>query len=254
MSAERHYWSALMRTATRDHGGPIPPGTTVVADDDRTGTRTATSYPMPGRTIVWADPGLMEVLSDLDSPTTLTTAEYVAATEEMGAELVGIGNQRVLDGPLRRPAADETGVRVRTIDRDDAADRALLAELIDVCDDDDVDEADLDLDELDPDIVAFVTPDGRIAAYASARPSEFDDGFDDIAVLTRPEFRGRRLGALAVYEFVRRRQDLEIGRRFLYRCNQANAGSNRVAESLGFTLVQQIGAMRFPPDRRPQPR
>jgi hypothetical protein len=38
------------------------------------------------------------------------------------------------------------------------------------------------------------------------------------------------------------------GRHWLYRCTVDNVGSNRVAESLGFTLVSTIGAVRFPAD------
>jgi L-amino acid N-acyltransferase YncA len=121
----------------------------------------------------------------------------------------------------------------------------MLDDLIAASDDDDVDEADLDPEHLDPTFTLLVTPDGTIAAYASARPHDLDPCFDDIAVLTHPAWRGRRLGALAVHEFIRHRR--AQGHRALYRCNVDNVGSNRVADSLGLTLVMTIGAVSIQP-------
>ena len=134
----------------------------------------------------------------------------------------------------------------RPLDRDDADDRAALARLIDACDDDDLEEAELDLDDLDPHLLAMVDADGEIVAESGARPSEVDDRLDDIAVLTHPDHRGRRWGALTVHEFITRRQ--VDGARFLYRCDVENHGSNRVAESVGFEMIHQIAAVRFPDD------
>jgi GNAT superfamily N-acetyltransferase len=259
------YLAALRESAELLLGEPVRPGTMVVVDRDRAGTGTATCYPTPGASIVWCDADVAERLSSVASSSPLSAAEFVAAAERLGAQLVGYGHNRVLDAAPRRPDADADELVVRHVTGDKAIDKAIdeaiggnvgaiepigeevismLAALIADCDPDDVDEADLDLDQLDPAITLLVASDGTIAAYASGRPHELDPLLDDVAVLTHPEWRGRRLGALAVYEFVRRRQS--EGRRLLYRCNVDNVASNRVAETLGFTLSTTIGAVEFP--------
>ena len=188
---------------------------------------------------------MLERLASIESSSALSAEEFVAAAEDLGATLVGYGRNRVLDGDPRRPDADPGDLVVRHVGTDDAPPISMLDGLIAACDDDDVEEADLDLDHVDPTFTLLVAPDGTIAAYASGRPHDIEPSFDDIAVLTHPAWRGRRLGALAVHEFIRQRR--AEGRHWLYRCNVDNVGSNRVAESLGFTLVTTIGAVSFLP-------
>ena len=266
------YLATLSEFAARLDGGRRRTGTIVVGEPDRTGSAVATAYPLGATTVLFADPAVADRLRPLEGDVAISAEEFVASASTLGGELVGLGRQRVLDGALRPPEADVGDLVFRPLDLDDALDVERLARLADDCSDDDVDEADLDLDDLDPHVSALLAPDGRIAAYAGARPADIgsatasivgtetadvdgaetsdldaglDSGFDDIAVLTHPAFRGRRLGALAVHEFVRHRRAREPRRRFLYRCNAANVASNHVAESLGFALVHTIAAVRF---------
>jgi len=244
MLPSERYLASLVAAAEATHGRPLGRGTTLVVDAERDGTGTATCYPTPHASIVWCDASVRERLAAVETTKALSAEEFVAAATDLGATLVGYGRNRVLNGDPRQPAADLGDLAVRHVDSNDAALIAMLAELIAACDDDDVDDADLDLDHLDPSYTLLVTPEGTIAAYASARPIVVDSSFDDIAVLTHPAWRGRRLGALALCEFIRQRQT--EGRRFLYRCNIENLASNRVAETVGFTLTTTIGAVSLP--------
>jgi GNAT superfamily N-acetyltransferase len=244
MSPSERYLASLLAAAETEHGRALGSGTTLVVDPERDGTGSATCYPTPRASIVWCDARVFERLASIESSRALSAEEFVVAAEDLGAMLVGYGRNRVLDSEPRRPDADLGDLVVRHLGTRDAPPISMLDGLIAACDDDDVEEAELDLDHLDPTFTLLVTPDGTIAAYASSRPHHVEPSFDDIAVLTHPAWRGRRLGALAVHEYIRRRQ--VEGRRWLYRCNVGNVGSNRVAESLGFTLVTTIGAVSFP--------
>lgn len=222
-------------------------GTVIVADPDRAGSGSATAYPGRDVTYVFADAGVADLLEQFVRERPITTDDFVAAAVTAGAERLGIGHQRVLDGDPVRPEATAGDVTFRLLDRDDPADRSRLTELLDACGPDDVDEADIDLDVLDPVVVVGHVDDGRLVTYASGRPWELVADFDDIGVLTHPGFRGRRLGALAVHEYIVQQRRTAPERHPLYRCSEDNLASNRVAESLGFTLIQRIGAVRFPP-------
>jgi predicted GNAT family acetyltransferase len=194
---------------------------------------------------VWCDPSLVERLIPIESLKALSAEEFIVATDALGAVLDGYGRIRTIDGDLHRPRADLGDLIVQHVGIGDAPPISMLDGLIAACDDDDVEEADLDLDHLDPTLTVLITADGTIAAYASSRPHNVLADFDDIGVIVHPAWRGRRLGALAVYEHVRRCRAED--RCWLHRCDLDNTASNRLAESLGFTLVTTIGAVSFPP-------
>ncbi len=245
MGSLDEYFAAILRNAAAVVGPSNLGGTVVAPAPDRAGTGSASSYPTPTATVVWCDPALAERLAPLAGPTPISTDDFVESATALGARLIGRGNNRVLAGPLQRPRSDTAGFVERPIDPSDQGDRSLLTELAEACSEDDVDEADLDLDDLDPVISALIAPTGSIAAYAAARPSGIDASFDDLAVLTHPAFRRRRFGAFVVHEFIVRRAGRFPQRRMLYRCATANAGSNALAESLGFTMAHTMGAVRF---------
>jgi GNAT superfamily N-acetyltransferase len=245
MLASEHYLASLLAVVETAHGGTPGSGTTIVVDSARVGTGSASCYPTPYGSFVRCDPSLLERLAPLESAHAMSADEFVLATAALGAVPVGYGRIRTLDGDLRRPDANLGDLVVRHVGVDDDPPISMLEDLIAACDDQDIEEADLDLDHLDPTFTLLVAADGTIAAHAGSRPHDVLADFDDIAVLTHPAWRGHRLGALAVYEYVRRRRT--EGCYWLYRCGLDNIGSNHVAESLGFTLVTTIGAVAFPP-------
>lgn len=67
--------------------------------------------------------------------------------------------------------------------------------------------------------------------------------FDDVGIVTTPTYRGRGLGRAAVGHLVR--QQHNRGRLALYNCDVDNVGSDRLAESLGFTLAQTVASVRL---------
>ncbi len=245
-SALDDYFSSLTAAAETAVGRPVRGGTVVAPEEDRAGSGSATSYPTPSGTIVWCDPALVDSITQVLSGVThqaIDSMQFVHRATSHGATLSGFGNNRVLIDDLRQPEAT-SALEIRRLDRDSGDDCETLAEFIAAASEDDLDEADLELDNLDPFIVG-VFDAGKMVAYGSGRPSEIDERFDDIGVLTHADHRGRGLGALAVSEFISRRVASDSSRRMLYRCTTENAGSNALAASLGFTLAHTIGAVRF---------
>lgn len=241
----KRYVDAVVHEAAKDLGRELPLGTIVVGATDREDSTTAVAYPLGDRTIVWCSPAIATRLAALDQPHAMTVDEFIAAAEELGATFFASGRARVMTTAPNDVRSDalHADYDLVELDRDVAADRELLATFVAECSADDLDEAELDMDELDPAILVALAPDGSIASYASGRHWWLDADFDDIAVLTHPDHRGRRLGAFTVAEYVRRRQ--AGGRLMFYNCDVANLGSNRVAEAVGFELMVTVAAVRF---------
>jgi len=248
MNALDDYFSTLARDAHAATGRALDGGTVIAPNERRAGSGAATSYPTPSGTIIWCDPAIVDTVADIlegVAGRAIDSSEFVDLATERGATLSGFGNNRVLLGAVGRPVISASNVTARRLDGDDPIDLELLATLASGVSEDDRDEAEFDLDRLDPFIVGVLL-DGQLIADASGIAASIDERFDDIAVLTHPDHRRRGFAAFAVSEFVRHRLADDPARRFLYRCNSDNSGSNAVAESLGFTLANTLGAVRFP--------
>jgi hypothetical protein len=237
----RRLLDAVSAKASGSLGRALPAGTTVVPSTDREGSTSVVAYPLGDRTVIWCAPALAPQLKSLNGPDALTADEYLAAAAELGGAFVGMGRCRVLNTEPKTPSHE--GYDLIELDRDNEADRQLLAAFIAACPKDDLDEAELDIDDLDPAIVVAVAPDGSIASYASGRDWWMDADFDDVGVVTHPDHRGHRLGAVVVAEFAKQR--MSAGRLMFYNCDVENLGSNRVAETVGFELVVTVAAARF---------
>lgn len=233
--------AAVRAAACAELGHDLPSGTSVVGSPGRSGSKIAVAYPMGDQTVIWCAPEVAPLLASLEGRPPLSNEDFVEAGVALGGAPGGRGRFRVLEG---MPSAhDITSSRVRSLDRDQVEARAVIAEFIAACPSEDRDEAELDIDDLDPVILAVLDDAGAAAALAYARPWDYDDGFDDIAIITRPSCRGQGLGAAAVAALARQQQ--ARGRRMLYNCDVDNVGSNRLAESLGFTVVQSVASVRF---------
>lgn len=235
------YRSAVLSTAAADLGTDLAPGTTVVASVRRRGSSLAVAYPLGDRTIVWCAPELAPRLAPIEQVDALSYEQFVEAASTLDGRFEGAGHHRVLTG--ESPGRRIEGYRFTTLDRDDARDRALIGAFVAGCSGDDLDEAELAMDELDAAIGVLVDEGGSIASYASARPWSVSADFDDIAVITHPDHRGRGLGTAVVGEFARRRR--RRGRLLFYNCDVENIGSNRVAVAAGFQLVCTVVAVGF---------
>jgi GNAT superfamily N-acetyltransferase len=231
---------AIRRAATADLGRQLEAGTQVVASQARRGSRQVVLYPLGQTSVVWCAPALARRLAPLNDPTPLDLAGFERRTAALGAGPTSRGIFRVLEGA---PARTEGPARTRVLRREDPLDVSLIARFVEQCAPGEVDEAELDLDDLDPAIVALLDVDGEILAYACGRPWSHDGRFDDVGVITRPDARGRGLGSRVVADLAVRQQDR--GRMMLYNCDARNLGSNALADSLGFTLVQRVSAAPF---------
>lgn len=240
------YLDAILTAIESDFGGILPLGTSIVAADDRAGSGSATCYPFGDRSAVWCDPEVVHSLERLVGPTALSAGDFVTRAVDIGASVRGIGLNRVLDGPLIDPRVDTSTVTIRTLDRDIDADVELIIDLRAAVSDADADEADLDVDHLDPHIIAAAesapSDRGRLLAFASARLADTVP-FDDIAIITHPAARRRGFGIACVHRLVQSRQ--ASGTPAMYRCEAGNIGSDRIAQRLGFGLVQTVGSVRF---------
>ena len=237
----RRFLDAVSSKASGDLGRALPTGTTVVASADRDGSTSAVAYTLADRTVIWCAPALAPQLESLNRPDVLTADEFLAVAAGLGGTFVGMGRCRVLN--TEPETTSPNGYDLIALDRDNGADRRLLAAFVAACPEVDLEEAELDMDELDSAIVVAIAPDGSIASYASGRDWWMDADFDDVAVITHPDHRGHRLGAVVVAEFAKQR--MSAGRLMFYNCDVENLGSNRVAETVGFELVATVAAARF---------
>lgn len=240
-SASARFRSAILDAARDELGRDLPAGTVVVGSAARVGSTNTVAYPMGDLTLIWCAPEVAPRLASLDGQPALSNDEFVEAGTALGGKAAGWGRFRVVED--MPPVPDVDSARVRTLDRDDADDCAVITDFIAACPEEDRDEAELDIDDLDPAILAVLDCEGAAAALAFARPWNHDQDFDDIGIITRPDCRGQGLGAAAVALLVHQQQAL--GRLPLYNCDVENAGSDALADSLGFTLVQSVASVRF---------
>jgi GNAT superfamily N-acetyltransferase len=212
-------------------------GTTVVGTDDRAGSAGVACYRADRHLLLWGDPAIVDRLAPLGHDDTVRSDDELAAhLHRAGFEGGGTATMHLLAGPP--PAARQTDgtYRGHQLHVDRADDLALIRSLVERCDPEDVEEAELDdLDNLTDTNISVLTPDrpdGLPVAYASAASWIWDHHYGDISVLVDPEHRRRGLGqwvtALTVADIVAE------GRAPLYRHDDGNAGSRAVAEAVGF--------------------
>lgn len=221
------------------------PGATVVPEASRAGSRIASAYVYGRHFAIFADPAYADRLAGFDPGEFEADAleplerfgQFMTAA---GAEVLGSGAMRVLEAePL--PAVD--GVAV--VDAELEVDVARIQALVDACTEGEVDDAAIEMDELDPVIRCVeASPGGEIIGYASAFPDEDFGGRWDIGVLTHPDHRRKGLGVRSVQRLV---VDLVAdGQLPLYRHDLDNVGSAALSDALGFVVATRLLAVRFP--------
>lgn len=220
-------------------------GCTIVPEASRAGSRIASAYVYGRHFAIFVDPACADRLTSFDPGAFDADAldplerfgDFMTAA---GAEILGQGAMRVLEA--NSPDAVD-GVAV--VDADVPTDVARIQALVDACTAEEVDDAAIEMDELDPVIRGVeATPGGALIGYASAFPDEDFGGRWDIGVLTHPDHRRKGLGARAVQRLV---VDLVAdGQLPIYRHDLDNAGSAALSTSLGFVTATRLLAARFP--------
>jgi len=218
-------------------------GVSVVADDERAGSAVASCYVLGEHAVVFADPAAVELVSTFrpDGLPAEVLEDWQRFGAGVGAEVLGVGIVRTL---VTEPVRVE-GIAV--VDRDDPRDVERLRVMLAGCSEDDVDEAEIDLDELDPIIRCSETgPGGALTAYASAYSSDNLAGRWDIGTLTHPDHRRQGLGLRALQRLT---WDLVAGgNEPVYRHNADNLASAALAERGGYAIAARLAAIRLTAD------
>jgi len=237
------FLSVLMRSMHADPDLLTEPGVSVIGHPRRAQTHVTAGYVMGEHLVVTCDPAVEAMLRDatIDMAPTLQGWKNVAG--DARGELLGGGRMQLLPHELPAVADLPAGFAFRRLDRHDGDHLQLISDFIDRSDEADLDEAEIELTNLDDIIQVVVDSTGDIVSYSAACPFDMAAEYADIGIMTSPEHRGKALGSIAVAALcpILRANNLEP----LYRCDEDNVGSIKVAEGLGFEIATQLVAYRF---------
>lgn len=237
--------TALMSEAGIDVDVAAKPQTIVRPEADRADSRMAVAYLIGQATVVRCDPAMAAELDDVASATaTMSSDAFEAWALERGWEFIDGNDQHVLSADALQARSVPAGATLFELDRENPEHQRLIAALLERNDADDVEEAEFDLDDLDPHIVGLLDDGGELRALASARVWDTDGDFDDIGVLTDEPIRGQGWGAAVVSAFCE--ASFARGRLPLYRCNWSRTASKATALSLGFEANMRLSAVGLP--------
>lgn len=211
------------------------PGSTIIAHDARKPGQFINLWPVGQRAVLYVAPAMSAEIRALaaahpDRP--LSGDDFVRA---WGGDHVHREPMRVwlLDAAQFRPVTPPEPYTVRAFTGDDAA--AFVA-FTARCTPDERAEAEIAHDQGE----AWGVFDGeRVVAGASTFPWR---GFEDIGVMTDPDYRGRGLGRAAVSAVcttLLARDAIPV-----YRHDLRNRASQRVAQALGFAPFLTVDALR----------
>ncbi len=218
------------------------PGITVAPDESRTGGVTV-GYKLGERIYLSCDPAVEHKLAAAVGEMAPTLDAWTGVAEGLGGVLMGAARMQLLDHRNLVIPELPAGFTYRTISSADSAAQDMVAELVSVSSEDDLDEAEIEMDDLDEVIDVVVDSEGRIASYGSARLFDRAQGFGDIGSLTREEYRGMGLGVAVIATTCMRL--IDEGIEPLYRCGDENAGSRALSAKLGFRAATRLIAYRF---------
>ncbi len=144
-----------------------------------------------------------------------------------------------LDAERHTPQAVLGGFTARQMDGE--RDNAVLQAFYGAATADDLEKAEIVLDEPDPVIFGLFDCDGKMAAYASHR--YWGDLLCDIGVLVHPDYRGQGLGAAAVSTLCD--WCIENEKIPMYRVMEDNPHSLTIPRALGFQMMVRVDALKI---------
>lgn len=120
-------------------------------------------------------------------------------------------------------------------------DHPLLKRFLEPCSEEDIDEAEIDLDDPD-EVIELVYQKEKPIGYAGYRT--WESGLGDMGILIYPEHRKKGLGRTAVAKVTE--DCIRNGRLPLYRASCKNIGSNMIARSIGYELIWETAEITLP--------
>jgi GNAT superfamily N-acetyltransferase len=144
-----------------------------------------------------------------------------------------------LDAERHVPQTVPNGFTARQMDGEQ--DDAILRAFYTAASADDLEKAEIVVDEPDPVIFGLFDSAGQMAAYASHR--YWEDLLCDIGVLVHPDFRGNGLGAAAVSTLCA--WCIENEKIPLYRVLEDNPYSITIPRALGFQMLVRVDALKI---------
>lgn len=220
------------------------PGVSVAGHPSRAENSVTVAYAMGEHVFITCDPAAEDMLTEATQQMEPSLAAWSELAPQLAGEFLGEGRQQLLTTHELAVPTLPVGFSLRPLVRDDADDFALLERLVDVSSEDDLDEAELELDNLDEIMDAVLDADGQIASLASSRPFDMAPDFGDIGILTRTDCRAKGLGSAAVTVLCERL--VKSGIEPLYRCDEDNTGSVELSRGLFFAPVAMVSGFRFP--------
>ena len=243
MDRAREFCEAVTSSLLCDPAVLDRPGVSVKGHPARAESRVTAGYQFDKHFVITCDPAAEAMLraATVDMEPTLNAWHEVSVSH--GGELLGAGKMKLLESTeVSRPGLP-SGFVCQSLTPTDPNSLAAIAALVDDCSDDDLEEAELEIDDLDEVIEVVLAPSGAIAAYGSSRDFDLADGFGDIGVITHPNHRGEGLGTAVVQSLIHRQRVDRIEP--LYRCDPNNIGSMKLSARLGFVPVIDLLAYRF---------
>ncbi len=235
MSAEQIFTEGVAALMGADVNLLAQPGTTAVADPARLGSRRVACYRIGDHTLMPCDPDILGTVGTLGSEdASLTDDGFRSWVDEVGGSVLGQAVMKVV-GPEGLRLVDPVG-DVHVFDWSRPADVASMQQFVNQSSEDDLDDAEIAMDDLDELAVGLLDANGRIVAYASSRPYEKELPFGDIGVLTAEAGRGSGVGRSVVSALIRELL-VPAGIEPLYRCDPENLGSHRLSAALGFEVA-----------------
>jgi len=241
----RKFQNSLMTHGGLDASMVAVPGFSLCPSEDRLGSAVASCYTIGEHTVVYCDPELVSKLESFgDEHPDADRSKWLAWVLDLGADLLGSGVMRVRSSSAQPISSADAGVVALSAAEPEEV--ARIHAFLDQCDEDDIDEADIDRESLDPVIRCTTDSDGAITAFASALPWDALPDWWDIGVLTMDAHRRAGLGVRCVSAVIAGIEEADgIA---LYRHDPANEGSAGLAASLGFEVATALDAVRFGSD------
>ena len=218
-------------------------GTLVIKEEQLDETRKTHIYHIDRMSIVRAAPALVKQAGLPDG----YDRDFGSLTVDKLKGLIAEGDQVELESTFLDCYLDPQDFSPFTVGRDFSTrrlhaenDNSILLGLYGACSEEELDAADINIEEPDP-VIYGIFAGGQLVAYASHR--YWDDVIADMGVLVHPGYRGRGFGKAVVSALC----EWCIGNRIvsMYRVFQNHSHSLRLAHTLGFKELVVIETVKI---------